>query len=79
MPAETIVYSVNEKVDVSGGSKRWYAGTVTRVEEAHYIVRLEKPMLGSTWEGRPRKFDGTITEVKIHRSGFEKNSIRKRA
>lgn len=74
-----MVVAVGERVEIVGGSKRWVPGVVITATEAHYVVRFDTPMLASTWEGRPRKFDGTIAEIKVHRTGFEGNSIRKRA
>lgn len=77
--AETQVFELNERVEVCGGSKRWVPGVVIGVEQALYRVQLDKPMLASTWEGRPRRIDGNVTEVSIHRTGFEANNIRGRS
>lgn len=76
-------FDVGEAVDVSGVTETWFPGVVTAVSKESWLVRLDSPLLASTWEGAPRKFDGMIEEVKVFRHDTsletEQDHIRKRA
>lgn len=61
---------VAERVEVFGGSGQWLAAIITKVTPTEWHARLNESMLASEWEGRPRKFDGTIRDVVVSRNGF---------
>ena len=63
---------VNDKVEVCGGSGKWFPGVIIKLDATNYEVRLVPAVMSSVWIGRPRRDgkDGEITIVTISRNAF---------